>query len=323
MTTRNIVFAKMLLAAVLTIALSARAEDFPGKPVRIIVPIASGASFDTATRLLADKLRERWGQPVTVENRAGAGHNIGAEAVARAAPDGYTLLSAPPPSLVINKTLFAKLAFDPDAFVPVSLVLSTYNLLAVNPKVSADSVQQLIDFAKANPGRLNYASAGSGTTPHLAAEMFNTMAGVKIVHIPYKGTSPAIMELMEGRVDVMFVDIGLANPFIRSGKLRLLAVASEKRSSTFPDIPAMSEVLPGFLSVIWLGVVAPAGTPSSIATRISGTIAEVLKQPDLAKRLLGLNFDAIGSTPEEMGLFMAQERERWGKVIRSSGATAD
>jgi tripartite-type tricarboxylate transporter receptor subunit TctC len=323
MTTRTIVIARMLLAAVIAVPAVAGAYDYPTKQVKIIVPIASGASFDTATRLIAEKLREKWGQPVIVENRAGAGHNMGAEAVAKAVPDGYTLLSAPPPSLVINKSLYGKLAFDPDAFVPISVVLSTYNLLAVNPKVTAESVQQLIDFAKANPGRLNYASAGSGTTPHLAAELFNTMAGVRIVHIPYKGTSPAIMDLMAGQVEVMFVDVGLALPHIRSGRLRLLAVASEKRSIAFPDVPAMSEFLPGFLSVIWMGMAAPAGTPPSIATQIAGTVSEILKQPDVAKRLQELNFDPIGSTPEEMAQFMAQERERWGKVIRSSGATAN
>ena len=317
------IFGGLLLAALLGCALTAHAQDYPSRPVKIIVPIASGASFDTATRLFAEKLREKWGQPVIVENRAGAAHNIGAEAVSRAAPDGYTLLFAPPPSLVINKSLFAKLAYDPDAFAPISVILSTYNVLVVNPKVAADSVQQLIDLAKANPDRLNYASAGSGTTPHLAAELFKALAGVRIVHIPYKGTSPAIMELMGGQVEVMFADIGLARPHIRAGKLRLLAVASEKRSSALPDIPAISEVLPGFLSVIWLGAVAPAGTPSAIAHRISAATAEVLKQPDIAKRLADMSFDAIGSTPEEMAQFMTQERERWGRVIRTSGATAN
>jgi tripartite-type tricarboxylate transporter receptor subunit TctC len=315
--------AAILLSAALLVCLAARAQDYPSRPVKIIVPIASGASFDTAARLFAEKLREKWGQPVIVENRAGAGHNIGAEAVSRAAPDGYTLLFAPPPSLVINKSLFAKLAYDPDAFAPISVVLSTYNVLVVHPKVAADSVPQLIELARTNPDRLNYASAGSGTTPHLAAELFKTMAGVRIVHIPYKGTSPAIMELIGGQVEIMIADIGLAHPHIRAGKLRLLAVASEKRNSTFPDIPAISEVLPGFLSVIWLGAIAPAGTPPAITHRVSAAIAEVLKQPDIARRLADMSFDPIGSTPEQMAQFMTQERERWSSVIRTSGATAN
>ena len=320
---KNKLFGGPLLATLLGCALTAHAQDYPSRPVKIIVPIASGASFDTAARLFAEKLREKWGQPVIVENRAGAGHNIGAEAVSRAVPDGYTLLFAPPPSLVINKSLFAKLAYDPDAFAPISVVLSTYNVLVVHPKVAADSVPQLIELARTNPDRLNYASAGSGTTPHLAAELFKTMAGVRIVHIPYKGTSPAIMELIGGQVEIMIADIGLAHPHIRAGKLRLLAVASEKRNSTFPDIPAISEVLPGFLSVIWLGAIAPAGTPPAITHRVSAAIAEVLKQPDIARRLADMSFDPIGSTPEQMAQFMTQERERWSSVIRTSGATAN
>ena len=315
--------AKVIFVVGLGFSLSVHSQDYPSKPIKLIVPIGTGAAFDTVTRLLAEKLRNKWGQPVIVENRAGASHNIGAEAVFRSTPDGYTMLFAPPPALVINKGLFSKLAYDPDAFVPVSVVVSTYNVLVVNASVPAQSVQQLIALAKANPDRLNYASAGSGSTPHLAAEMFKTMAEVKIAHIPFKGTSQAILEVMGGRVDVMFTDIGLALPHIRSGKLRVLAVASEKRSSVLPETPAMSEVLPGFLSVLWLGVVAPSGTSPAIANQFSSAIAEILKQPDVANRLLELNFEPVGSTPGDMSLFMAQERVRWRKVIRDSGATAD
>lgn len=315
--------AKLIFALGLGLSLSVHSEDYPSKPIKLIVPVATGAAFDTVTRLLAEKLRNKWGQPVIVENRAGASHNMGAEAVSRSAPDGYTMLFAPPPALVINKSLFSKLAYEPDAFVPVSVVVSTYNVLVVNNSVPAETVQQLIAYAKANPERLNYASAGSGSTPHLAAEMFKTMAGITIAHIPFKGTSQAILELMGGRVDIMFSDIGLALPHIRSGKLRVLAVASEKRSSVLPETPAMSEVLPGFLSVLWLGVVAPTGTPPAIANQFSSAIAEILKQPDVANRLLEMNFDPVGSTPSAMSLFMAQERVRWKKVIRDSGATAE
>jgi len=315
--------AKLIFALGLGLSLSAHSEDYPSKPIKLIVPVATGAAFDTVTRMLAEKLRNKWGQPVIVENRAGASHNMGAEAVSRSAPDGYTMLFAPPPALVINKSLFSKLAYEPDAFVPVSVVVSTYNVLVVNNSVPAENVQQLIAYAKANPERLNYASAGSGSTPHLAAEMFKTMAGIKIAHIPFKGTSQAILELMGGRVDIMFSDIGLALPHIRSGKLRVLAVAGEKRSSVMPETPAMSEVLPGFLSVLWLGVVAPTGTPPLIANQFSNAIAEILKQPDVANRLLEMNFDPVGSTPSAMSLFMAQERVRWRKVIRDSGATAE
>ncbi len=315
--------AKLFLTVGLGFSLSVYSQDYPSKPIKLIVPVATGAAFDSVTRLLAEKLRNKWGQPVIVENRAGASHNMGAEAVFKSPPDGYTMLFAPPPALVINKSLFPKLAYEPDAFVPVSVVVSTYNVLLVSNNVPAENLQQLIAYAKANPERLNYASAGSGSTPHLAAEMFKTMAGIKIAHIPFKGTSQAILEVMGGRVDIMFSDIGLALPHIRSGKLRVLAVASEKRSSVLPEIPAMSEVLPGFLSILWLGVVAPTGTPPAIANQFSGAIAEILKQPDIANRLLEMNFDPVGSTPSAMSLFMAQERVRWKKVIHDSGATAE
>ena len=315
--------AKLFLTVGLGFSLSVYSQDYPSKPIKLIVPVATGAAFDSVTRLLAEKLRNKWGQPVIVENRAGASHNMGAEAVFKSPPDGYTMLFAPPPALVINKSLFPKLAYEPDAFVPVSVVVSTYNVLLVSNNVPAENLQQLIAYAKANPERLNYASAGSGSTPHLAAEMFKTMAGIKIAHIPFKGTSQAILEVMGGRVDIMFSDIGLALPHIRSGKLRVLAVASEKRSSVLPEIPAMSEVLPGFLSILWLGVVAPTGTPPAIANQFSGAIAEILKQPDIANRLLEMNFDPVGSTPTAMSLFMAQERVRWKKVIHDSGATAE
>jgi tripartite-type tricarboxylate transporter receptor subunit TctC len=315
--------AKLFLMVGLGFSLSVHSQDYPSKPIKLIVPVATGAAFDSVTRLLAEKLRNKWGQPVIVENRAGASHNMGAEAVFKSPPDGYTMLFAPPPALVINKSLFPKLAYEPDAFVPVSVVVSTYNVLLVSNNVPAENLQQLIAYAKANPERLNYASAGSGSTPHLAAEMFKTMAGIKIAHIPFKGTSQAILEVMGGRVDIMFSDIGLALPHIRSGKLRVLAVASEKRSSVLPEIPAMSEVLPGFLSILWLGVVAPTGTPPAIANQFSGAIAEILKQPDIANRLLEMNFDPVGSTPSAMSLFMAQERVRWKKVIHDSGATAE
>ena len=321
-------FAKIFGAVGLGITLSLQslciqAQEYPTKPIKLIVPVATGAAFDSVTRLLAEKLRNKWSQPVMVENRAGASHNMGAEVVSRSAPDGYTMLFAPPPALVINKSLFSKLAFEPEAFVPVSVVVSTYNVLVVNASLPVENVQQLIAYAKANPEKLNYASAGSGSTPHLAAEMFKTMAGVKIAHIPFKGTSQAILELMGGRVDIMFSDIGLALPHIRSGKLRVLAVASEKRSSVLPETPALSEVLPGFLSILWLGVVAPAGTPPAIANQFSGAISEILKQPDVANRLQEMNFDPVGSTPAAMQTFMAQERVRWKKVIHDSGATAE
>jgi len=315
---------RMLLAAALAFSLAAHAQDYPSKPIKIIVPTAPGAVTDTLARTVAEKLREKWDQPVIVENRAGAAGNIGAEAVSRAAPDGYTLLFAAQPTLVVNKSLYAKLAYDPDAFVPISVIAAATIVLVVHPKVAADSVQQLIALAKAHPDRLNYASAGSGSTQHLTAELFKSMAGVKIIHVPYKGNPAAVADLLGGQVDMMFAEISTALPHIRTGRLRALAMANERRSPVLPDIPALSEVLPGFVVAPWWGMVAPPRTPAAIADRLSTAVTEVLRQPDVAKRLLDMgSIEAIGSTPAAMALFMKQESARWGNLIRAIGATAD
>jgi len=314
----------MLLAAALAFSLAAHAQDYPSKPIKIIVPTAPGAVSDNLARILAEMLREKWDQPVIVENRAGAAGNIGAEAVFRAAPDGYTLLFAVQPTLVVNKSLYARLAYDPDAFVPISVVAAATIVLVVHPKVAAEGVQQLIALARANPDRLNYASAGSGSTQHLTSELFKSRAGVKIVHVPYKGNPAAVVDLLGGRVDMMFAEISTALPHIRAGKLRALAIANEKRSPVLPEIPTVSELLPGFAVAPWWGMVAPPRTPSAIAEKISSAVAEVLRQPEVAKRLLDMgSIEAIGNSPAEMALFMRQERERWGNLIRAIGATAD
>ena len=304
-------------------AQSSPAQDFPARSIRIVVPVPPGGGTDTLARLIAEKLQAKWGQSVIVENRGGGGGNIGAEAVSRAAPDGYTVLLVAQGALVINKALNAKLNYDPEALVPVSLVGSTPAVLLVNPKVAADSVQQLIALAKANPGMLNYATQGIGTSAHLTAELFKSMGGISIVHVPYKGTSLAMVDLISGEVSMMFGELATAGPYIRSGKLRVLAVASERRTSLVPNMPAVAEVLPGFVSMTWWGMVAPAGTPAAIASRLSGGVAEALKHPDVAKRLADLSIEGIGSTPTEFAGYMKQERELWGKVIKLSGATAE
>jgi tripartite-type tricarboxylate transporter receptor subunit TctC len=304
-------------------AQSTPVQDFPARSIRIVVPVPPGGGTDILARLIAEKLQARWGQSVIVENRGGSGGNIGAEAVSRAAPDGYTVLLVAQGALVINKALNARLNYDPEALVPVSLVASTPAVLLVNPKVAADSVQQLIALAKANPGKLNYATQGVGTSAHLTAELFKSMGGISIVHVPYKGTSLAMVDLISGEVSMMFGELATAGPHIRSGKLRVLAVASERRTSLVPNMPAVAEVLPGFVSMTWWGMVAPAGTPASIANRLSGGVAEALKHPDVAKRLADLSIEGIGSTPTEFAAYMKQERDLWGKVIKLSGATAE
>ncbi len=273
--------------------------------------------------MIADKLQLKWGQPVIVENRPGAGGNLGADVVAKATPDGYTVLVTHPSPLVVNKSLYAKLAFEPEAFVPVSLIVASPDVLLVNPQVPTKTIQELIAYAKVNPDKLNYASQGNGTTAHLAAELFKSKAGVKMVHVPFGGTAPALMALLAGQVDLMFLDISTSLQYIRTGKLRALAVGSKQRNSLLPGVPAVAEVLPGHDSCTWTRMVVPPGTPTDIAHKLSAAIAEALKQPDIAKRLADLSVEAVGSTPEQMKVFLRGETERWGNVIRSSGAKAD
>ena len=256
-----------------------------------------------------------------MENRAGSAGNIGAEATFRAAPDGYTILFSAHPALVVNKSLYAKLTYDPDAFEPIGVLVKIPVVLVVRAGVAANSVQQLIALAKANPDRLNYASSGSGGTPHLAAEWLKTMVGVRIVHVPYKSNTNAVTDLLAGRVDMMFLNLDAVLPHIRTGKLRALAMAGDKRDALLPGTPTMSEVLPGFVLAAWWGAVAPPKTPTAIANKVSTAIAEVLKQPDMTKRLFELgNIEAVGGTPAEMAVFMKHERERWAELVRVSGA---
>ena len=325
MTARKIMLGRTLLAGAMAFALSvlAQEQDYPGSPIKIVVPAAPGATTDTLARIIADQLQRKWGRPAIVDNRAGAAGNIGAEYAIKANPDGYTLLFSYPAPLVVNKSLYPKLAHDPDAFGPVSLVGTAPLVLAMHPNGVANSVQQLIAFARANPNRLNYASQGNGTTGHLAAEMFKSLAGVMIVHVPYKSSAPAQTALLSGQVDMMFVELSSVLTQLSASKLHALAVGGERRSPLLPGIPAMSEALPGFVALTWFGMVAPPGTPAAIVNKLSAAIAQTLQQPDVAKRLLGMSVDAIGSTPAEMALFLRQERERWDKVIRATGATAE
>lgn len=318
---RNTTFGRILLALAFALSLAAHAQDYPSRPIKIIAPVPPGLGMDTFSRIIADKLREKWGQPIIVENRAGAGGHIGGEAAFRALPDGYTLLFAAHPQLVVHKSLYAKLPYDPDAFEPVSVMVKIPVVLVVHAKLAADSVKQLIGLAKNNPDRLNYASNGSGGTPHLAAEWFKTMAGVKILHVPYKSNTNAVTDMLGARVDMMFLNLDAVLPHIRTGKLRALAMAGDKRDALLPGIPTMSELLPGFVLAPWWGAVAPPKTPTAITNKVSATLAEILKQPEMTKRLFELgNTEAVGGTPAEMALFMKQERERWAELIRLSGA---
>jgi tripartite-type tricarboxylate transporter receptor subunit TctC len=316
---------KRLVAILLVLfSVTVEAQDWPTKPVRIIVPFPPGGSADLMPRAVAEKLSEKWGQPVIVENRPGAAGNIGADAVFRADPDGYTLLSGPPPPLVINKLLYKKLSYDSEQFVPISVIGAIPNVLLVHPKTNVSTVQEFIALAKANPGKLNYASQGNGTTSHLTAELFKSMAGgLNIAHIPYKGTAPALADLLGGQVEMMCDNLGVSLPHVRSGKLKALGVASAKRVKALPDVPALAETLPGFEAVAWFGIVAPPKTPASIAEKVSAAVADALKLPDVQKRLQDLSAEPMGLSPAETAAYMKQETRRWAEVIRSAGVRLD
>lgn len=303
----------------LLISCAAHAQDWPSRPVRIIVPFPAGGSADLMPRAVAEKLSEKWGQPVIVENRPGAAGNIGADAVFRADADGYTLLSSPPPPLVINRSLYPKLSYDASQFVPVTVIGAIPNVLLVNPKVGVNSVAEFIDLVKKNPGKYNYASQGSGTTSHLTAELFKSMAGgLQITHIPYKGTAPALTDLLGGQVDMMCDNLGVSLPHVRSGKLKALAVASKKRFPGLPEVPALAETLPGFESLAWFGIVAPPRTPAPIVDKVAAGVRDAIKLPEVQKRLADLSAEPMGLTPTETAAFMREEVERWAAVIRTA-----
>jgi tripartite-type tricarboxylate transporter receptor subunit TctC len=297
----------------------ARAEDYPDRPVKIIVPFAAGGTADAVPRLVGDWLSRKWGQPVVIENRTGAGGNIGAEAVYHSPPDGYTLLASPPPPLVINQNLYPNLGFDPARFEPVIVMAHVQNALIVNPtKLKASSAAELVAYLQENPGKVMAATQGNGTTSHLTAELFQVMAKVKMRFIPYRGSAPALQGLLAGDVDLMFDNLGVSLPLVESGHLKLLAVASAQRLPSLPDVAAIAEMLPGFEAVAWYAIVAPPGTPKSIVGKINADVDEALRQPELQNNLKKLSAVSFGGSPERAANYMRQEVERWRNVIKAA-----
>ena len=312
-------------AALLSVAADGRADTYPSKPIRLIVPYPPGSGTDIVARLLGQKLTESWSQQVVVDNRPGAGAIIGAEAAAKAPADGYTLLMGDVGPLTINPALYAKLPYDPAKdFAPVSQVAFLPFLLVVHPSVQADSLENLVALAKAKPGEFNYASVGNGSAVHLATELLKTEAGIDIVHVPYKGSAPALADLVGGRVSMMLVNVLSALPYVKSGQLRALAIATAQRSAALPDLPTVAEAdMPGFVAGAWFGILVPAGTPPEIIGKLNAEIVRVLRLPDVIDRLASQGAEAIGDTPEQFAGHIRRETAKWAKVVKDSGAKID
>ena len=320
---RGCIGAGLALAAMLAALPRADAQDYPSRPVKIIVPFPAGGTADVMPRVIGEWLSRKWGQPVVVENRTGAAGNIGAEAVAKAEPDGYTLLSAPPPPLVINQNLYPKLGFDPSEFVPIVIMGRVPNALVVNPKLPLNSVAEVIAYAKANPGKLTSATQGNGTTSHLTSELFQMMADLKFQHVPYRGSAPALTDLVAGSVDLMFDNLGVSLPLVKGGQLKLLGVATPKRMASLPDVPTIAETLPGFELAAWFAIVAPPKTPQAVVDKINADVNEALRQSDIVQRLTQLSAEPIGGTPQATAAYMREEIERWHKVIKAANVKLD
>jgi tripartite-type tricarboxylate transporter receptor subunit TctC len=305
----------------LTAASAAAQSDYPSKPVKIIVNVAPGGGVDTATRIVADKLQARLGQPFVVENRPGAGGNIGAEVVFAAEGDGYTLLASSPSPLAINGWLYKKLNFDPASFEPIAMMSRIPNVLVVRPGFPAKTVQEFVAYAKANPDKLNYGSQGIGTASHLTGELFMTLTGTKLIHVPYKGnTSGVLTDVIAGHVDLSFIQFSAVHELQQSGKLRVLAVATDKRLESLPDVPTMAEAgLPEVVSETWNAISAPPKTPAPIVGKLNATINEVLREPDVVARFRDLQVLVGGGDAAATRKFVADQRQLWGKVIKAAG----
>lgn len=297
--------------------------QYPNRPIRIVVPVPPGPAADAIPRIIADKLSAKWGKPVFIENRPGAALKLGAEVVAKAEPDGYTLLATPPDPLVIAPHFFQKLDYDPAAFAPVTVLVKFPLVLALNPKVPVSTFPELIAYAKANPDKLTFGTSGVGSLPQLMMEDLQQTAGLHFVHVPYQGLGPAMRDLIAGHIDAMFDAVGNTLQYVKEGKLKLLAVTGGKRVAELPDVPTISEMLPKVSHEFWFGVVAPPKTAPEITNKLSQAIAEVLQQPDVRQRLANFVVTPVGSSPAETAAFLRQENGRWQNIIAAGGLKAE
>ncbi len=302
----------------------AAAQSYPDHPVRVIVPYAPGGSLDTVARLVGKKLTDALGQQVVIDNRGGGGGNIGVEAAVRSAPDGYTLLMGANGPISINPSLYHNLPFDPiKDLAPISTVVTTSLMLVVNPRLPVNSVGDLIALAKAKPGAINFGSAGSGSTSHLSAELFKEMAGIDIVHIPYRGAGPAIRDVISGETQMMITAVVTTLPHVKSGKLKALAVTGPKRLPIVPQVPTIGEWLPGYEVVSWYGLFAPVKTPPAVIDRLHDALVEILAAPDLRQHFVALGLDASADTPRQFAHLIVAEKDKWATIIRKTGTHPD
>jgi tripartite-type tricarboxylate transporter receptor subunit TctC len=316
-----------LISSALLLASGALAQDesagFPNRPIKIVVCVPAGGGVDTVTRIVAEGLHQKLGQPVIVENRAGAAGNIGAEYVFTSEPDGYTLLAAQPAPLTVNPLLYKKMNFDPTQFEPVTIMTSIANVLLVRPDFPAKTAKEFLAYVKANPGKVNYASQGIGTTSHLSAALFERMTGIKLVHVPYKGTAPALNDIIASHVDFIFMELASAIKLHQAGKAHILAVATGKRIANLPDIPTLDEAgVKGFESGTWNALAAPPKTPATIVAKLNKAVNEVLKSPQAQDHFAKINLHAAGGSPAEAASFIKKETEVWGGVIKEANVEA-
>lgn len=318
--------ARVLSALVLcSPAAGAFADTYPSKTIHIIVPFATGGSTDSVARMLAHKLNESWGQPVIVENRAGAGGTVGSSYVARSVPDGYTIMLGTVSTNAVAGSLYEHLSYDPvKGFTPITEIATVPELLVVHPSLPVNSVKDLIAYAKAKPNQLAFASGGSGSASHLAAELFMSMAGIKMTHVPYKGSGPAMQDTLGNHTQVMFDVVMTSHPYVKSGALKALAVTSRSRSASMPNVPTMAEAgVPGYEAIVWFGVFGPAGMPADIVQKLQREITGILKGPKSQELLASQGAESVGSTPQEFAAKIKSETAKWGKVVKEAGVRAD